>query len=307
MKTFTDADFQGYEFRCTTASGNTGFKHICEAYKDNKPVEGCSSMINWGNRTWESFQYESVLKETKSKLKDILAGIKKPEIDWNFLNTLANDGYITDYGEFEDGTPVILMDSWDQVSGVEERTYVEGKGMVKTGNFIKSVYARLIELSQKGLLKPSIQETLLNIDYVFTDEYSKCDECGTVHNLYYNDLTYAEGLLLCDKCINSPDRIEGLIEEAKNDYKKALKPTVEQGLIEDLGYRLIDCDLFSFCPDRYFSNRTTPEYIEGFINKYNGFIQIYQVEQFDCPFQIWVPKEVLDQAQKEIDFKFKGV
>ena len=291
MRQFTDENFKGYEFRCTTASGNTGFKHICEVYRHDEPVDECLSVVNWGNRTWEAFQYATVLEEAKSKLTNLLQGIKKPEMDWDFLNTLANDYYIADYGEFEDGTPVVLMDSWNQAEGTDSNP---------------SVYAKLVALAEKGLLKPSIQETLLNIDYVFTDEYSKCDDCGKVFNTSYGDLTYVEeeGMLLCDKCLESPNRVEALIEEAKDDFKKALKPTVNQGLIEDLGYRLIDCDLFSFAPDRYFVNNTTPEYIDKFIHKYNGFVQIHQVEQFDCPFQLWVPKEVIEKAQKEINFKF---
>lgn len=306
MQVFTDENFKGYEFRCTTSSGNTGFKHVCEVYKNNDPIDSCLSVVNWGNRTWESYPYKTVFEESKAKLSDMLEGIKKPEIDHDFLNTLANEGYIADYGELESGETVILMDGWYQVEGEGEREYVEGKGMVKTGNFKKSVYAKLVDLAEKGLLKPSINSTILNTDYVFTDEYDKCYECGTVHNTYYGDLTYVEeeGVLLCDKCINSPDRVATLIESAQEDMRKALKPTVDQKIIEELGYSLIEGDVFSFAPDRYFVNRTTEEYIDKFIHKYNGFVQIYQVEQFDCPFQLWIPNENLEKAQKEIDFKF---
>lgn len=306
MKTFTDEKFSGYEFRCTSASANTGFKHVCEVYKDNKLIEDCTSVVNWGNRTWEPYQYASVLESSKDRLQDLLDGNKKPEIDYNFLNRLAEEGYINDFGETENGEVVILMDSWSQVEGEEEREYVEGEGMVKTGNFKKSVYAKLIELAEKRLLKPSVTITLLNVEYVFTDEYEKCWECGTVHNTYYGDLTYIEeeGMLLCDKCVNSPDRVEVLIESAKNDFWKALKPTVDQSIIEGLGYSLVTDETFSFEQEFWGATYMTEKHAREFVEKYNGFVQIYEVAQFVVPFQIWVPNSELDKAKAEINIRF---
>ena len=72
MTVFTDEKFAGYEFRCTTTSANTGFKHVCEVYKDNEPIEECKSVVNWGNRTWEPYQYASVLESAKDRLTDLL-------------------------------------------------------------------------------------------------------------------------------------------------------------------------------------------------------------------------------------------
>ena len=307
MQVFTDENFTGYEFRCHTDSANTGFKHICEVFKDNNPIEECKSVVNWGNRTWEPYQYASVFESSKANLKDYLSGVKKPELDYDFLYNLVAECVISDYGELENGETVILFDSWSQVEGEEEREWVEGEGMVKTGNFIKSPYAKLKELSEKGLLKPSVKYTLDTVEFVFSDQYMRCDDCGKFFDYSWGDLTYVEeeDMMLCDNCLNSPDRIEPLIEQAKEDMRKALKPTVSQSIIEGLGYSLIEGDLFSFAPDRYFVNNTTEEYIDKFIHKYNGFVQIYQVEQFDCPFQLWVPTEELEKAQREIDFKYK--
>ena len=307
MTVFTDENFKGYEFRCTSASANTGFKHICEVYRNNEPVDSCLSVVNWGNRTWEPFQYATVLQDSKDKLQNLLDGIKKPEIDYAFLSKLVEQDIITDYGELEDGETVIMFDSWEQVEGKEERTYVEGEGMVKTGNFVKSPYAKLRNLAEKGLLKPSVQLTIVNVEYVFTDQYMKCDECGRIFDYTWGDLTYAEeeGMMLCDDCINSEDKIEGLIERAKDDFRQALKPTINQSTIEGLGYSLVDNgDTFSFAPDRYFVNNVSEEWVDKFIHKHGGFVQIYQVEQFDCPFQIWVPTSELKKAQKEINSKF---
>lgn len=307
MTVFTDENFKGYEFRCTSASANTGFKHICEVYRNNEPVDSCLSVVNWGNRSWEPFQYATVLQDSKDKLTNLLDGIEKPEIDYDFLYKLLEHDIITDFGELEDGETVIMFDSWDQVEGKEERTYVEGEGMVKTGNFVKSPYAKLRDLAEKGLLKPSVQSTIVNVEYVFTDQYMKCDECGRIFDYTWGDLTLIEeeGIMLCDDCINSEDRIEGLIERAKDDFRQALKPTIDQSTIEGLGYSLVDDgNTFSFAPDRYFVNNVSEEWVDKFIHKHGGFVQIYQVEQFDCPFQIWVSTSELKKAQKEIDFKF---
>ena len=65
---FTDEKFEGYEFRCTTESANTGFKHVCRVFKDNIEVEDVKSVVNWGNRTWEPYQNACLLEISKDKL-----------------------------------------------------------------------------------------------------------------------------------------------------------------------------------------------------------------------------------------------
>jgi hypothetical protein len=304
MQTFTDKNYTGYEFRCYTAPANVGFKHVCDVYKDNVLVHDCTSTINWGDRTWEPYPYKSVFEDAKQNLQALLDGYKKPVIDYGFLNRLANDGYIFDYGELESGETVIIMDSWEQAEGRDEREYVEGQGMVKTGVFTKSVYAKLVDLAEKKLLKSSVQSTIENVEFVFSDEYRKCDNCRIIYNENYGELTWVEDMLLCDKCINSPDRVEVLVDLAKEEVSKALKPTVDTKILEDLGYSLVTDDTFSFAKDRYFVNNVTKEWVDDFIHKYNGFVQIYQVEMFDCPFQIWVSNDNLDKAQKEVELRF---
>ena len=309
MAIFTDENFTGYEFRCNASNANVGYKHVCEVYKDNTILPDCTSIVTWGNRTWESYPFATVLSSSKAKLHNLLAGIKEPEIeiDYDFLNKLANQDIITDYGELESGEVVILFDTWEQVEGEDEREYVKDKGMMKTGKFIKSPYAKLRELAEKKLLKPSVQSTIENVDYVFTDEYSRCDSCGKIFNTTYGELTYIENTceLLCDTCLNeSPDMIETLIEDAKDDYRKALRPTVSQDTIEGLGYSLATDETFSFEREFWGAIYMTPEYAEKFVEKYNGFIQIYEVAQFVQPFQLWVPTENLKQAHAELKFRF---
>lgn len=304
MRTFTDENFQGYEFRCTTEPANTGFKHVCHVFKDNIEIEEAKAVINWGNRTWESYQYQSVFEESKSRLQDLLDGVKEPEINYDFLNTLADRGYIHDYGNMEDGETVIIFDSWNQVEGEDEREYVEGQGMIKTGRFIKSVYAKLVELADKNLLKPSINSTIKNVDYVFSDEYERCWECGTIHNTYYGDLTMADDMYVCDECVNTHGRVESLIEEAREDMRKALKPTIHQDIIEELGYTLVTDETFSFDREFWGATYMTEDFADKFIHDFDGFIQIYAVHQFVVPFQLWVSNDKLDEAREVIAEKY---
>lgn len=303
MTVFTDEKFQGYTFECTTESANVGFKHVCRVFNGlNNEIDKAKAVVNWGNRTWEAYQYASVFEQSKSLLADVLAGVEKPEINTDFLNTLANYGYINDYGLLGDSDEyVILMDSWSQVEGSDEREYKEGEGMVKTGKFNKSVYAKLIDLANEGRLKQDITYTLLNTDYVFTDEYCRCYNCGRIFNLQYGELTEVNYELLCDDCIaDSEDAIETLIDKAKEDFRAALKPTVNQDTISSLGYSLVSDETFSFEREFWGATYMTTDYVAEFIEKYNGFVQIYEVAQFVQPFQIWVSDDMLEDAKSEL-------
>ena len=303
MTVFTDEKFQGYTFECTTESANVGFKHVCRVFNGfNNEIDKAKAVINWGNRTWEAYQYASVFEQSKSLLADILKGVEKPEINTDFLNTLANYMYITDYGLLQDSDEyVILMDSWDQVEGSDEREYKEGEGMIKTGRFIKSVYAKLIDLANEGRLKQDITYTLLNTDYVFTDEYCRCYNCGRIFNLQYGELTEVNYELLCDDCIaDSEDAVIELIDRAKDDFRYALKPTVNQDTISSLGYSLVTNETFSFEREFWGATYIDMNYVAEFIEKYNGFVQIYEVAQFVTPFQIWVSDDMLEDAKSEL-------
>ena len=303
MTVFTDEKFQGYTFECTTESANVGFKHVCRVFNGfNNEIDKAKAVINWGNRTWEAYQYASVFEQSKSLLADILEGVEKPEINTDFLNTLANYMYITDYGLLQDSDEyVILMDSWDQVEGSDEREYKEGEGMIKTGRFIKSVYAKLIDLANEGRLKQDITYTLLNTDYVFTDEYCRCYNCGRIFNLQYGELTEVNYELLCDDCIaDSEDAVIELIDRAKDDFRYALKPTVNQDTISSLGYSLVTDETFSFEREFWGATYIDMNYVAEFIEKYNGFVQIYEVAQFVTPFQIWVSDDMLEDAKSEL-------
>ena len=199
---FTAEEFEGYEFVCTTEDANTGFNHVCRVMKDGEEV--LKTRVNWGNRTWESYQYASVFEQAKGILYDKLNN-SKDELDTDFLMRLVNSCLIDDYGEDEDGYPHILVGSWNQIE--------EG-----------SAWDTLIRLAKKGLLKPSVNKTMLALEdsQLFTDEYSRCSECGRIFNHQWGDLKIIDYEWVCDDCINeNPEYIEELVDRAKENYELA--------------------------------------------------------------------------------------
>ena len=83
----TNINGQKFIFTCYSQSTNTGFRHICTfGYNNTENIKYIKSdiisKVVYLNRTWESFQYETVLRkgienlneseEVKAKLKAIL-------------------------------------------------------------------------------------------------------------------------------------------------------------------------------------------------------------------------------------------
>ena len=284
--TLTSEEFAGYEFNCHYEDASTGFRHVCEVVKDGEQV--LSTFVGWGNRTWESYPYKTVFEEAKRLLQDKLDGVKKPEIDTAFLNRLASDEYINDFGEDEHGDFYILVDSWKQVE--------EG-----------SVWNKLVELAKKNLLSPSINATMLVLDgnFLFTDEYGICLRCGKIYSHYYGELQIVDYEYICYNCINEDeDIIKDKIREAKRDFSKALPVTIPEEVIEKLGYKAIN-NGESFSLSEHYWGETRGGYSYASLNKlqllcknFGGFAKIESVQQFDSPFLIYVPKHVVDRANE---------
>ena len=295
---FTCEEFTGYKFVCDSSSANVGFKHICKVIDVNgEEVKGASSVINWGNRTWESYQYQSVFESSKSKLAEILnneVSEEAIELDYGFLNTLANYEYIYDYAENKYGDTYILVDSWSQVE--------EG-----------SVWDKLVKLAEKNMLKPSINKTMLALanEFVFTDEYTKCEECGKLLNTSYGEGTFIEDNwyygYYCNDCINSNSEIiDYLIEKAKGDFRSAIPvETISNSVLEELGYSLIaDGKDFSFMRDNWTADlHISMDKAKEVCSELGGFVKISNVQQFDTLFYIYVPTDKVEEANSMIDYK----
>lgn len=53
---------------CESISTRNGFKHEATVFKDNKIM--FKTKINYLNRTWESYEFESVLRQAKGLIEN---------------------------------------------------------------------------------------------------------------------------------------------------------------------------------------------------------------------------------------------
>ena len=308
----TTEEFTGYTFEVTEEPNSLGNKITCTAYND-KHEAVTSSTSAYANGTGYGYAKMGAVEGCKENLRTLIANnfnmpVQEP-YDTDFLNTLANEQYITDYGELSTGELVIMFDGWFQVEGEEEREYVEGKGMVKTGNFKKSVYAKLRELAEKDLLKPSINRTIKEVEFVFTDQYMRCDRCGKIYNTEWEGIHYIEelGEVLCDDCINEDtDAVEVLIERAKENFKHALPVETDETIIEKLGYvKITDEQDFStrysqWGEKNYGAFNTPVDVVERICQEYGGFPKLTGVWQFDCEYTLYFPADTVNYARMEL-------
>ena len=289
MTTFTNEEFTGYEFVCTSEGANVGFKHVCKVMKDDTEV--VKAVVNWGNRTWESYPYQSVYEQAKSLLRDKISNKEELKLDHDFLYNLINGDYIYDYAKDDRGDTYIMVDTWSQVE--------EG-----------SVWDKLVQLAKKNMLKPSVNQTMLALEreFVFTDEYSKCAECGKLINTQWGEGKFIDDNwyygYYCNDCINSNSEIiEHLVEKAKEDFEKAVPVEVSEDTIEEMGYApVLNKTYFSFMRDNwtadtYISEDKAKEICETF----DGFVKLGAVQQFDVLFHIFVPVDKLEEAEEMLE------
>ena len=314
MHTLNVEEFTGYTFEITEEPNNMGSRITCTAYNDKHEVV-TSSTSAYGNGSGYGYAKAGVIEGCKSNLRTLIENnFQLPEqepYDLDFLNRLANDGYIADYGELKSTSELVIMfDGWYQFKGEDEREYIKDKGMVKTGNFKKSVYAKLRELAEKNLLKPSINRTILEVEYVFTDEYTRCDSCGKVCHTTWDSIHFVEGNVcecLCSDCINdNEEAVEALIEEAIGDFKKALPVEIDEAVIEQLGYvKITDEQDFStrysqWGEKNYGAFNTPVDVVEAVCSEFGGFAKLTGVWQFDCNYTLYFPADTVNYARNEL-------
>jgi hypothetical protein len=59
-----------FEFICDSKSNKSGFKHTCTMFVNG--VQFTQKSIQYYNRTWESYQYQSILKATFKSYIDFI-------------------------------------------------------------------------------------------------------------------------------------------------------------------------------------------------------------------------------------------
>ena len=193
-------------------------------------------------------------------------------------NQLWNDIYLQD-GSDEYGEYHLIFESWDDV-----------------GKFTKEVKSFLKlddDTSDYDL------EKLLETNFVFSDEYTICDDCNAVirtspdsyhwqPNFYIGD-----GFIVCEKCFNSEsDYQEAYILEKINNPKTAINGLISENQLEELGFSKYNND--SYENGWYNGQADDPQTIYNSLeNDYNEIVFLIDgVGQFDVHFSVWVRGEV---------------
>ena len=303
MNKFTEL---GYTFTSKYTPCNVGSTyHVIVTDKDGNEVVHTQS--SYGNGSGHGYAMSFAQGDAVAQLNAIINGevTKKEEYDTDFLYKLANWGYIRDYGYSKQGELLIMFDSWDEVEG--RRKWDDKKH--EWVQVSKSVYAKLVDLAEKNLLKPSINKTIKEVEYVFSDEYDICMECRCICHREWDGIRYIEGTdeLLCDDCINeSESAIEALIEDAKDDFKKALPVMISEDKLTEMGYEKLDTETdFSTRQEEWNecsigSHNIHHSILEELCEKYNGFPKLTWVGQFDCEYNCLFPSDTIEQAREEL-------
>ena len=293
----------GYTFTSKYTPCNIGSTyHVIVTDKDGNEV--VHTQVSYGNASGHGYAMSFAQQGAVEQLNSILEGEtkKSEEYDLCFLDTLACEDYITDYGYTKSGELLIMFDSWSQVEGKSLYNDETNKWEVTE----KSVYAKLRELAEKDLLKPAINKTIKEVEFCFTDEYVKCDSCGCICNTTWDGIRYINCEAICDDCINeSEDAIETLIEEAKEDFSKALPVMISEEKLTEMGYGKLDENTdFSTREETWGEtdwgcHNINHSVLEELCNKYNGFPKLTWVGQFDANYNCLFPLDTLKQARAE--------
>ena len=285
----------GYKFTEKYEVANIGTKYTVSILdKDGNEVAKSSS--TYGNASGRgygmSFAQQGAVAELEAKLEGNAE--ETQDIDFDFLRTLANWEYIADYGFDTNDRLTILFDSWRQLEGKDDKP---------------SVFAKLVKLAEAGKLKPSINYTLTNMDTAFTDEYRKCDRCGRVISAEWEGLHLIESecVEVCSDCLDKDlGLIEELIEDAKDDFKKALPVGVSIESLHELGYEELNSEQAISTRFSQWGEKSWEAYnfsiglCEEICKKYDGFAKITYVAQFESEFQLMFPKDRVQEARLEL-------
>jgi hypothetical protein len=142
MKTFKIND--NLEAVCDSLSTRNGFKHTATLLLNG--IERESVKINYINRTWESFEYQSVLEKLLDKVGSLLSGDEKRDFLQNALkkNTEELDAQF--------GT-IAKIAKLGEIFGTTQKEKNDWKSrMIKAG------------LEGKGLIMPDDWDTLSEDD-----------------------------------------------------------------------------------------------------------------------------------------------
>ena len=84
MKTKWLITIGGFEFVCTMSFTKTGFKHDCDMVNKHTREYVCHATKKYQNRTWEEYQFQSVIQECISQASKTLNEDELKRLNWLF-------------------------------------------------------------------------------------------------------------------------------------------------------------------------------------------------------------------------------
>ena len=276
----------GYKFRQEFTPNNLGNTcNVIVTDKDGNEIIRAKS--SYANATGRGYAISYAQSDAVQQLEAIINGEveEKQEIAWDFLNTLANWDYIREYGLDSNDELMVIFETWEQLEGSDNQP---------------SVFAKLVKLAEEGKLKPIINYTLTHLSTGFDDEYSRCDGCGKIVSKEWDGINFIENTceLLCNDCVNeSESAVECLVEQAKENFSKALPVMVSEDVLSRLGYERVREDCFE---DSWNYVEVAPSFMEALCKKYDGFAKLTSVAQWGCCYTALFPTDTVNKARKEL-------
>lgn len=309
MKKFEEL---GYKFTSKYTPCRIGSTYnVIVTDKDGNEVVHTSS--SYGNGSGHGYAMSFAQGDAVAQLEAIINGDVQEEDNYDefFLSKLVEWDYINDWGYDKGGTLSVLFDSWQQCEGKTHWEYTtdeDGHRHSTKVIDVPSVYEKLRILSEKNLLKPSVKKVIDEAEFCFTDEYFRCMDCCRIVSREWDGSNWieTEGMEICDDCLSkSESAIEYLIEEAKDDFKKAVPVMVEEETLEKLGYAKLDEDSFSTRAEQwgeynYGCHNIHHEILKKICDEFEGFPKLTWVGQFDCEYNCFFPTDKIDLAKAEL-------
>lgn len=183
------------------------------------------------------------------------------------------------FAEDNDGEYYVLVEDWEDLN--------------KFVSFVKNT----LQLPEDT--KDYEIESTLEINLVFTDEYTTCDDCGHVIRTspdsygWQPDFFVGDGYIVCGKCFkDNKDYQEEYLQERINNPNNAINGIMDEDDLENLGFEKINTD--SYENGWHHGQTDIPKEIYNGLNKkYKDIIFLVDsVEQFDIHFSAFCRGEI---------------
>jgi len=89
------------QIRCSTQNSRTGFKHVARLVRDGDEIQ--TSTVSYYNRTWERYEYQSVMKQLIDKSKFL------SDEEMNLCTEFIKTGNAPDNSGFKSTAMVAMM------------------------------------------------------------------------------------------------------------------------------------------------------------------------------------------------------